>query len=327
MKNLYNNSNNFTQNSAIESNLVVCGFYTNKRPKVSILMPIYNHYEYLEQAIMSAVNQETTIDYEIIIVDNNHPDFQATNEEIIKKINSPKIFYYVNEKNIGACGNWNRCVELSKGEYITFCHDDDMLVPNAVSVLLSYVKHANPFCAIIGSNIRINSKGTIISKKMPSITNKFSYRYTDSLLVIGNPTNGCGALYHKDSVMKIGGFNPDFYPCFDYAFNALYGKNFVLVKIPNVTFYYRVSEKSDSSQCYMEIPQISKVIVSNIINSKNHFKFILSKVSQISIRLGENQSKQIWEHKSRKPQILDRICLSLYVRFCTIIGIIQRVSL
>ena len=32
--------------------------------------------------------------------------------------------YYKNEKNIGMYGNWNRCIELSNGEYLTILNDD-----------------------------------------------------------------------------------------------------------------------------------------------------------------------------------------------------------
>lgn len=323
MNNLYNISNNFIQYSDVKSRLVVSG-EKKRNPKVSILMPIYNHYEFLEQAIMSAINQDTEEDYEIVIVDNNHPDIQRNNKDIVKRINSNKVFYYVNEKNIGPCGNWNRCVELATAEYITFCHDDDMLTPNAISQLLSYIDKKAPYRSVVGSNVRINSKSVVISKKTHTLANHFAYYYGSDLLAVGNPTNGCGALYHKASTIKLGGFNPNFYPCFDYAFNALYSKHYGLLKIPAATFLYRVSEKSDSSQCYTEIPQISNVIVNNVLGTISCFKWICEKAAQTSIRMGEAQSKQIWEHKCTKPSFMDRVFLSLYVRSCTIVSIMKR---
>ena len=98
---------------------------------LSIFIPTYKRKDYLRQTIDSAINQQDPgINYEIVVVSND-PDADLSG--IIndyKNINN--ISFYINEKNIQWVGNWNRGLLLSKGKYITYLHDDDLLKPNYV---------------------------------------------------------------------------------------------------------------------------------------------------------------------------------------------------
>ena len=90
-------------------------------PKVSVCIPTYNETNLLKIAIESVLKQNFN-DYELIIVDDASTD---NTEEIVKSFATPKIRYYKNEKNLGLVGNWNKCLEYVKGDYIKFlCHDD-----------------------------------------------------------------------------------------------------------------------------------------------------------------------------------------------------------
>ena len=48
--------------------------------------------------------------------------------------------YYKNEKILGMLGNWNRGIELARAPFVTYCHDDDMLLPSALSRLMELQK-------------------------------------------------------------------------------------------------------------------------------------------------------------------------------------------
>lgn len=106
--------------------------YGNKKEdyEVTIAIPTYKRIELLKEALESALKQEQVENYEIIIVDN---DDNFENKECLKLVesfNSHRVKYYKNEKNIGMFGNWNRCIELANGKYITLLNDDDWLEKN-----------------------------------------------------------------------------------------------------------------------------------------------------------------------------------------------------
>jgi glycosyltransferase involved in cell wall biosynthesis len=93
-------------------------------PKVSVLIPTYNYARYLDEAIQSVLNQ-TFQDFELIIVDDQSTD--NTDEIVAKYLQHPQVIYHKNPINLGLVRNFNRAMELAKGEYIKFLLADDKM--------------------------------------------------------------------------------------------------------------------------------------------------------------------------------------------------------
>ena len=176
-----------------------------EKPIISVLMPIYNHPDFLEESIRSVINQKFNFPFELIIIDNNHPDCQHKNEAIIKSINNNKVLYYVNDSNIGPCENWNRAIDLSHADYIIFCHDDDLLYSETLAKLWGWHLKTNDNSMIIGSFDVINEKGEFSYKESSRRDYLAIFRKKDLFplsrydFLISNYTNGCGCLYKKES--------------------------------------------------------------------------------------------------------------------------------
>jgi glycosyltransferase involved in cell wall biosynthesis len=83
-------------------------------PKVSVCIPVYNCEAYLANTIRSVLAQSLT-DFELVIIDNASTDRTA---EIISGFEDPRLRSLRNEKNLGMMGNWNRCLEEARGEFI-----------------------------------------------------------------------------------------------------------------------------------------------------------------------------------------------------------------
>lgn len=100
----------------------------SQQPLVSIGIPSYKA-KYLADSIRSALNQ-TYNNIELIIVNDCSPE---PIKDVVDKFNDARIRYYVNEKNLGGedpGNNWNRCLELAKGEFFCLLCDDDMYEPS-----------------------------------------------------------------------------------------------------------------------------------------------------------------------------------------------------
>lgn len=136
MTSIFDIKDNFALHKDVKSELQYGNLDAVKNPTVTIIVPCYNHPKYLTKALLSAINQDYKKEYEIIVVDNDDSSEYTENRKIVEDVNSPKVLYYHNKKNIGGIGNWNRGVELARAPYITYCHDDDMLLPNCLTILM-----------------------------------------------------------------------------------------------------------------------------------------------------------------------------------------------
>ena len=102
-----------------------------KKPRVSVLTPIYNtNIGHLCECIDSILNQTFT-DFEFIIL-NDSPDNKKL-KKIIDTYEDKRIKYYENKKNIGISASRNRLLELAQGEYIAIFDHDDISVPDRLA--------------------------------------------------------------------------------------------------------------------------------------------------------------------------------------------------
>ncbi len=91
-----------------------------KNPKVSVVIPAYNHERYVGEAIQSVLDQ-TFEEFELIIINDGSTDH--TEREIVT-FKDDRIRYY-SQENRGLSATLNRGIELAQGEYFNFLPSDD----------------------------------------------------------------------------------------------------------------------------------------------------------------------------------------------------------
>ena len=119
---------------------------TSNPPKVSVLMPTLNYARFLPEAIESVLNQ-TLRDFELIIVDNGSTD--ETDEVVQRYLSDKRVHYYKNFEK-GMAGNWNKCIEYSKGTYLKFLCADDKFHPQLLEKFVA-IMDANPHVSLVTS--------------------------------------------------------------------------------------------------------------------------------------------------------------------------------
>tara|TARA_B100000989_G_scaffold287265_1_gene256735 strand:+ start:101 stop:397 length:297 start_codon:yes stop_codon:yes gene_type:complete len=93
-----------------------------EKPKVSILMTVYNHQMYIRSSIKSILYQ-TFKDFELIIINNGSEDNSGN---LIKKIKDKRIKFYNFKKNIGRTKALNYGLKKCVGKYIAINDSDDI---------------------------------------------------------------------------------------------------------------------------------------------------------------------------------------------------------
>ncbi|MDM7273530.1 glycosyltransferase family 2 protein [Sulfurihydrogenibium azorense] len=134
----------------------------NENKKVSILIPVYNRENLIEETIQSALNQ-TYKNFEIIVVDNNSSD---RTYEIVKNYTEKyeNIKLYRNDKNIGPVRNWLKCIEYATGDYGKILWSDDLIAPTFLEKTVPHLKNEDVGFVFTGTEIFVD--GT--DKKMDS---------------------------------------------------------------------------------------------------------------------------------------------------------------
>jgi len=95
------------------------------QPFVSICIPTYNRAGVVGDAIRSALSQ-TYPALEVLVVDNASGDGTA---EVVASFKDPRVRFVRNEENLGLFGNFNRCIDLARGEIIHILNSDDTIQP------------------------------------------------------------------------------------------------------------------------------------------------------------------------------------------------------
>lgn len=119
-------------------------------PVISVVMPVYNAEEYLDEAIKSILTQ-TYDNFEFIIVNDGSTD---KSEEIIYSYKDPRIVYIKNETNLQIVKTLNRGITAAKGKYIARMDADDISLPQRFAKQILFMEN-NPNIAVCGTYIQI----------------------------------------------------------------------------------------------------------------------------------------------------------------------------
>lgn len=93
-----------------------------EKPLVCVCIPTFNSAATIRETLASIVNQSYK-HLNIHVVDNDSTDDTL---QIVLEFNDPRIRLYKNKINVGAEGNFNRCIQSATGEYTAIFHADDI---------------------------------------------------------------------------------------------------------------------------------------------------------------------------------------------------------
>lgn len=293
-------------------------------PKVTIAIPTYKRPELLKLALDSALNQIDYSDFEVIVVDNN-PERDCETERMMSFYRNSQISYYKNESNIGMFGNWNRCIELAKGEYVTNLNDDDTLSGEYLKSVHKVISKNTKIDALVTGFQVIDSEGKSNSENVNLKTKTSRIIALD--LLFGNVNPGSlGILFSKKTLIDIGGYDETYFPSSDYMFLVKYLVNFENVFYLNkVLANYRIavneSMKITTLQGFIDIdkkirntfitiyPKLKKLIeLSFPIIEINQYKSI-NETSEEFKKVSANQLVEL----SNKIGLINKIAYNLLV--------------
>lgn len=131
-------------------------------PTLSLCVPTYNRAALLEQAlgaILAQIGLEEARQVEVLVLDNASPD---RTPDMVEKAGQQwshiPLRYVRNAENIGPDANFLKAIEMARGTFVYLLSDDDILLPGAVTKLLTLIQ-AHPDL----DGICINSRPFVLS--------------------------------------------------------------------------------------------------------------------------------------------------------------------
>lgn len=213
--------NSFAKFEQIQSEIVIDNECPH-RPIISIVIPTYRRPSLLIEAVRSALNQSTNTHYEVVVVDNEQDMKWSTQvDELLRELNSSKLRLFRNHENLGMFGNWNRCLELARGEWVSILNDDDLLAPDFLANVLRLIQ-LHPDAKLLQTGFEsfsFDAETALRNLAINSIKEREG-NFTFVQLSLGNPRAGClASVYNRKAAIEIGGFNPEHFPTSDVIFN------------------------------------------------------------------------------------------------------------
>jgi len=173
---------------------------TSKTPYVSIVVPTYNHADFLAEALDS-IRRQTFHDWEAIVVNNYSED---DTEQVVASFADPRI-RLENFRNHGIiAASRNVGIKLAKGDVIAFLDSDDVWYSRKLERCLSALEQSNADLVWHGERwVDANGRGRDVL-----YAPKASVSY-HSLLFQGNCISTSAVVVRRRRLLKVGGFSED----------------------------------------------------------------------------------------------------------------------
>lgn len=261
-------------------------------PLVTIIIPAYNHEKYVEQALLSAINQ-TYENIEVIVIDDGSSDTTPLLiERIINSCSRGRDIIFIRQENQGLSKTLNKAINLANGSFVQFLASDDAYLPEKTTKCLAALLATSPeVAAVYSDGYLINADG--------EKTRRFSDKYLKPLssnthreLLLGNWVPALGVLYKKEVLTKLGGFDESL-KVEDYDFLLRLTDSYKIISIPEKLFLYRWHENNYSNS-QAEMSEQFAAIREKHLDLKKFYEF------KLSFSSGQSRAfnfKELWNNR------------------------------
>lgn len=167
-------------------------------PIVSVVIPVYNHEEYIRESVESALSQDYD-NLEVIVVDDGSTD--AT-PEVLRTFGSR--IRYIRQKNGGTAAALNTGIRHARGSLISWLSSDDVFLPGMIKRQVAELNKEPSFAMVYADFVEIDSHG----KELRVVHCPFLPVGEFAIeLLKGNFINGSSVLIRKGCFEHVGLFD------------------------------------------------------------------------------------------------------------------------
>lgn len=175
----------------------------SEKPLVSVVIPCYNHAQFVQETIQSVIDQDYE-NIELIIIDDGSQDNSvAAIQEMVPACEERFVrFSFRHRENRGLCATLNEMLSWCQGHYFSACASDDLIYPYKISLQVDYLERRKDLVGVFGGIDLLEVNGN----KRTIVKGKSEYFFKDVFLHefhLPAPTQ----LIRLANIKKVGGFN------------------------------------------------------------------------------------------------------------------------
>ena len=136
------------------------------QPLLHVMIPAFGKSPYLRQTLESAVKY-LPIEVPITVIEDPSPD--ANLESLVKEF--PRVEYLRNSARLGIAGNFNECINKSRGLFTQICGSDDIFVSDPTSKI-SKELNSDLKVAVIGFDVSVIDKNNTEVRALPDFVKR-----------------------------------------------------------------------------------------------------------------------------------------------------------
>lgn len=203
----------------------------NTQLSLSVIIPVFNGEETIENCIRSVKNQSITPE-EIVVVDDC--SYDSTHEKL-QKISGIKIISH--EKNKGVSSARNSGFRASSGNIVVFIDSDTVLEENFLEILVEKFESRHDVSAIGGEEYTVTKTGYANRFRSLYLSNKFNFKTDTETRVLF----GIAMAFRRECLLDIGLFDESFVPTGGEDVDIclrIYNARYKLLYVPNLKVYH-----------------------------------------------------------------------------------------
>ena len=231
------------------------------KPKVSVLLSVYNGERYLGEAIESILNQTFT-DFEFIIVDDGSTDSSSA---ILASYRDPRIHLIRNNQNLGLAKSLNKGLQLARGQYIARMDADDISLPERLYKQVRFLDE-NSSVTMVGTWTEVIDEDSKREEiwQIPIVSHLLRWR-----LLFKNTFTHCAVMFRRDVVSQLGGYDENLTSAQDYDLWSRISFRWDVANIPEVLVRWRKWGSGISTKKQKEQQEMAKEV------SRRNLEYVL----------------------------------------------------
>ena len=208
--------------------------------QISVLLAFHKASPYLEEAVLSILNQSFS-DFELILVNDRASDSALS---CARRLSTTDARVQILDSDTeGLSGSLNFALRRSRGEFIARLDADDLMVKSRLEKQLSHM-HQKPDLVCLGSQVRYFGASTVRRlSRLP--LNDWQIR---NEVLISNPMAHPSLLIRKEALQEIGGYRNEFGLAQDYEMISRLLEVGRFENLAEPLTHYRIHQDQISSQ-------------------------------------------------------------------------------
>jgi glycosyltransferase involved in cell wall biosynthesis len=252
-------------------------------PKLSIITPSYNQGRFLEETILSVLDQNYQ-NLEYIIIDGGSSDNTL---EVIKRYEGDLAFW-LSERDRGQSDAINKGFRRATGEIITWLNSDDVYLPHTLQHVAEYFD--NPEVALIHGKTILYGNG-IKEQIRGACEQDLEVQYLARI-----PFPQPSSFFRRQVLLEQGYLDESFYSMMDYDLLVRIALNYKLKRVEDIFSRYRLHEGCKTLSSQIGHAQAAARVFSKVLRSFDFTENFIRNMRELGLYVEGKDRYRVTKH-------------------------------